>query len=103
MHLNFYCFIGGLLLYYTSIDVVSTSDFLYDQNIRIYLDTDSIEFAEEVFDTIVRVVYPKITDKELSDAHNKLRQDRSDSINDIVFYYIQSRNELFMKNISFTE
>ena len=59
--------------------------------------------ATEVFDTIVKLVYPEITDTELAEAHDKLKQDSSSSLNDIVFYYIQSYNELFMNNVMYTE
>lgn len=86
-----------------TIDIVSTTDFFSGPNIRIYLNTTSVEFAEEVFDTIVKLVYPEITDTELAEAHSKLRQDSSSSLNDIVFYYIQSYNELFMNNVIYAE
>jgi len=86
-----------------TIDIISTTDFLSGSNIRIYLHTESIDFAAEVFDIIARLVYPEITDNELSDAHNKLKQDSSSSLNDITFYYIQSYNELFMNNVMYAE
>lgn len=85
------------------IDIISTTDFLSGPNIRIYLHTESIDFAAEVFDIIVKLVYPEITDKELSEAHDKLKQDSSSSLNDIVFYYIQSYNELYMNNVMYNE
>ena len=86
-----------------TIDIVSTKDFLSGSNIRIYLHTESVDFAGEVFSTIVKLVYPEITDNELSDARNQLNQDSSSSLNDIVFYYIQSYNELFMDNVMYAE
>lgn len=86
-----------------TIDIVSTEDFLSGPNIRIYLHTESIDFAEEVFDVITRLVYPEITDNELFKDHDKLKQDSNSSLNDIVFYYIQSYNELFMNNVMYAE
>lgn len=85
-----------------TIDIVSTRDF-FGYNIRIYLDTGSVKFATEVFDTIVRLVYPEITDEELAGAHDNLRQDGSSSLNDIKYYYIQSYKELFMDNVMYAE
>lgn len=85
-----------------TIDIVSTRDFS-GYNIRIYLDTGSVKFATEVFDTIVRLVYPEITNEELAGAHDNLRQDGSSSLNDIKYYYIQSYNELFMDNVMYAE
>lgn len=72
-------------------------------NIRIYLHTESVDFAGEVFSAIVKLVYPEITDNELSDARKQLNQDSSSSLNNIVFYYIQSYNELVMDNVMYTE
>ncbi len=86
-----------------TIDIVSTTELFFGSNIRIYLNTESVDFATEVFDTIVKLVYPEITDTELAEAHDKLKQDSSSSLNDIVFYYIQSYNELFMNNVMYTE
>ena len=86
-----------------TIDIVSTTDFFSGPNIRIYLHTTCVDFAEEVFDIIVKLVYPEITDTELVESHSKLRQDSSSSLNEIVFYYIQSYNELFMNNVMYTE
>lgn len=86
-----------------TIDIVSTDDFLSGSNIRIYLHTESVDFAGKVFSTIVKLVYPEITDNELSNARNQLNQESSSSLNDIVFYYIQSYNELFMNNVMYAE
>jgi len=86
-----------------TINIISTTDFLSRPNIRIYLHTESFDFAEEVFDIIVRLVYSEITDNELSEAHDNLKQNSSSSLNDIVFYYIQSYNELFMNNVMYAE
>jgi len=67
------------------------------------LNTDSVDFAGEIFDTIAKLVYPEIIDSELAEAHDSLKQDSSSSLNDIVFYYIQSYNELFMDNVMYAE
>ena len=88
-----------------TIDIINTKSAISKgNNIRIYLSTESIDFAEEVFDVIARIVYPTLTDAELAEAHEDLRSGNSGNyFKDISFYYIQSYNELFMDNVMFAE
>ncbi len=88
-----------------TIDIINTKSAVSnDNNIRIYLSTESIDIAEEVFDVIARIVYPTLTDAELAEAHEDLRSGNSGNyFKDISFYYIQSYNELFMDNVMFDE
>lgn len=87
-----------------TIDIVNTKELFTGDNIRIYLSTDSVDFAEEVFDAIARIVYPTLTTEELSAAHEDLRRGSSSNLfKDITFYYIQSYNELFMDNVMYAE
>ena len=86
-----------------TIEIVSTDELFTGSNIRIYLTTDSIDLAEEVFTSIVKIVYPTITEEQLNEGIEDLHSDSSSSLDDIVFYYLQSRNELFMNNVMYAE
>ena len=88
-----------------TIDIINTKSAVSNgNNIRIYLSTESIDVAEEVFDVIARIVYPTLTDAELAEAHEDLRSGNSGNyFKDISFYYIKSYNELFMDNVMFAE
>lgn len=87
-----------------TIDIVHTKSLFGDDNIRVYLNTESIDLAQEAFDSIVRIVYPDVTDDELLEAHQALNSDISSNIlRNIMYYYIQSYNELFMDNVIYAE
>lgn len=85
------------------IDIVCTDEIFLGYNIRIYLMTDSVELAEEVFEPIVRNVYPEIDDEKMTKAKEDLHKDTPSSVDDIVFYYLPSRGEMFMNNVMYAD
>lgn len=92
------CNVGG-----ATIEIVSTDEWLTGYNIRVYLTTDSVDLADEVFSAIVKIVYPDITDEVLQTGKDDLRRDTSSVLDDIVFYYHSHSGEMFMNNVMYAE
>ena len=86
-----------------TIEIVSTDEMFTGYNIRVYLTTESVETAEEVFAAIVKIVYPNITDEQLQSGRDDLHRDTSCSLEDIVFYYHSHNGEMFMNNVMYAE
>lgn len=82
-----------------TIDIIAYGSFNND-TIRVYVLTDSEDFAVEVFTNVAKMMYPDVTDSDLDNAIAELRErDNGAYLDDLSFYYIHSYKELFMDNI----
>ena len=71
-----------------------------NDTLRIYVSTDSEDFAVEVFTTVAKLMYPDVSDDDLSNAIQELRnRDNAAYLDRLSFYYSHSHNELFMDKI----
>ncbi len=82
-----------------TIDIVSYGSYSND-TLRIYVLTDSEDFAVEVFTNVAKIMYPDVSESKLSNAITELREkDNGAYLDDLSFYYIHSYKELFMDKI----
>lgn len=84
-----------------TVDIIAYGSFSND-SLRVYVSTESEDFAVEVFTNIAKMMYPDVTSNDLDEAVKELRErDNGAYLDDLSFYYIHSYKELFMDNIKF--
>lgn len=84
-----------------TVDIIAYGSFSND-SLRVYVSTESEDFAVEVFTNVAKMMYPDVTSNDLDEAVKELRErDNGAYLDDLSFYYIHSYKELFMDNIKF--
>lgn len=83
----------------TTIDIVSYGAASND-TLRIYVSTDSEEFAVEIFKNVVKMMYPDVSESNLDNAVAELKEkDNGAYLEDLSFRYSNSDKELFLDKI----
>ena len=82
----------------STIDIINYGNLANDK-IRLYLSTDDEEFAIQVFKNAVGVFDTSVTNEEMNEAVEDIRNHTSSSVlNKIGFSYIPTYQELFVDN-----
>jgi len=80
-----------------------TNNVTLDPDLRMFKGRQYAPADKLMFASIVKIVYPNITDEQLQSGKDDLHRDTSCSLKDIVFYYHSHNGEMFMNNVMYAE